>query len=34
LRVRGDREEHNLVLDVEVVVELIRSKAFWCCIFA
>jgi hypothetical protein len=28
LRVRGDREAHDLVLDVEAVVELIHSKTF------
>jgi hypothetical protein len=32
LRVRGDREVHDPILDVEAVVEFIHSKAFACCI--
>jgi hypothetical protein len=32
LRVRGDKEVHDLILDVKAVVELIHSKAFACCI--
>jgi hypothetical protein len=32
LRVRGDREVHDPILDVEAVVEFIHMKTFACCI--
>jgi hypothetical protein len=32
LRVRGDMEMHDTILDVEAVVEFIHVEAFACCI--